>query len=155
MVQKVSVAFACCPLLCFVVQSFTNDILLVTRWAGQVDKKGRKLFTPETKKTITECIKNAKFLQDPPNVDLEDMYGKILPTAGMKHGLPFKTSMRGESRVEQMQGQQQHFANLSMRSEVADEYIMRGMCRSNARIQQRLNWNEMESEHTKREFRNG
>ena len=118
----------------------------VTRYAGCEDKKGHKLFTVETKPTVEECIKKAEFLQDPPNVQLDKMYGQTLPTSGMKHGLPFRTSMRGESRVEQMQGQQQHFANVGMRSAVADEYILRGMCRSNARIRQRIMWNESQSD---------
>ena len=149
MVQEVSDAFAC-PWFTLLSNNHLLTSLLATRWAGQEDKKGCKLFTPKTKKTITECIKNAKFLQDPPNVELQDIYGTILPTSGMKHGLPFKTSMRGKSQVEQMQGQQQHFANLGMQSEVADDYIMRGMCRSNARIRQRLDWNEVELEHRER-----
>ena len=115
----------------------------MAKYKERQDMKGKNLFTPDTKKVVLECIKKAPYLQDPPGVPLEDMYRQVLPTSRMKHDLSFHLSNRGESGTESAQGQQQHFANVGMRDTIADQYILRGMCRGNARIRQRLLWNEM------------
>lgn len=48
--------------------------------------------------------------------------------------------------MESSQGQQQHFANLGMRDTVAEQTILRGHGRANARIRAKLDWNQMDNE---------
>ena len=117
------------------------------RYKTRVDPTNNKnLFTIDTYKTVQECIKKSKYLQDPKTIPLGKMYGAVAPTARTKHKLSFKLSLRGESHVESSQGQQQHFANVGMWDEVADQYILRGTCRGNARICAKLLWNEQTQE---------
>ena len=78
------------------------------------------------------------------------MYGTTFPTTRMKHCLTMKPSLRGESHVESAQGQQQHFANVGMADKNADQYILRGTARGNARIRQKLLWNELPTESRER-----
>lgn len=87
-------------------------------------------------------MKKAKYLADV--LPASEMYNETPATMRMRHCLSLKYSARGESHVESAQGQQQHYANVGMRDEVAEQYILRGHARANLKMREKAKWNDME-----------
>jgi hypothetical protein len=97
---------------------------------------GKYLFTPETKDTLTEQIKNADQIQD--LAGLDEMYLKIPPNPNTKHGLPEYVSLRCESKLEGFHHPLANFANTAMRPSLCDNLNLIGTSRYNVKIRHRI-----------------
>jgi hypothetical protein len=104
---------------------------------GRLDPNtGKKLFTPDTKGVVQECLKNAEYLQDPLPVD--NMYRALLPSRFSKHGLTEYISLRVESKLEGFHDPLSHFGNSSMRSSLCDALNLAGTARYNLNIRHKI-----------------
>ena len=97
---------------------------------------GKLLFTPETRVTVTEQIKNAGQIQDA--CDLDQIYLTIPPTSSTRHGLPEYVSLRCESKLEGFHHPLANFANTAMRASLCDNLNLIGTSRYNVKIRHRL-----------------
>jgi hypothetical protein len=102
---------------------------------------GKKLFTPDTKPTIGECCKVAEHLSD--LLPLDEIYTKVDAPPRAKHGLPIYLSNRGESRLENINGQQAQMANTNMRESLSDILTLGGCARYNVRVREKLWFNKL------------
>jgi len=104
---------------------------------GRLDPvTGETLFSSETKEVLLNCKDKAAYLQDP--LPLDQMYAVIQPNPNSTHQLKEYLSRRGESCLESFHLMLAHFGNCGMRTSLADNLNLTGICRYNLAIRQKL-----------------
>ncbi len=103
---------------------------------GKKDPKtNQTLFLEGAKDVLKEAKTNAKYLQDPKDVE---MYREIKPNQNSTHKLSIWISQRGESTLESFHNMLAHFANTGMSKCLADVLNLCGTARFNMKIRLKI-----------------
>jgi hypothetical protein len=109
---------------------------------------GKLLFTPDTKKAITEAYESCKYIGDV--LPCDQMYTPMAPSPHSTHGLNTFICHRVESRLEGFHEPLGNFANSNMSANLADILNLIGTTRYNCNVRQKLSVINLSADERKR-----
>ena len=118
------------------IHSAAHTVQNLDNWikdfASRKDGKGRSVFTRETEAVTKEQMKKVEYVADIEDNDT-NTYQEIKAGPRSTHFLSKWKTIRPESFLEAFHEFLAHFANTSMRKELADDLSMRGTCEWNVK----------------------